>query len=267
MRKCRLRCHGVRDMWCGSWIKQGIQVSSVNRVLRNMQNDLRFPALEDNSTAPLTPAFTAREREETNCSAFKLVSGAASIMKSEFQKNQPINSQQRNRTVFTQDQSEILEKEFMKIQYPDIFTREKLSTDTGLPESTVRVWFSNRRAKLRREEKQKSESLLKGMASICETEIVPAAVCGSLSVHSTSAPFLPTQNSMSLSLPIAKSTSFPAFCGTRVPRSFPVMSSTAAIPVHLSSTEFWCDKQMQPLTFCNYISWYDSYQQASYQYL
>ncbi|XP_036431399.1 paired box protein Pax-4 isoform X2 [Colossoma macropomum] len=63
------------------------------------------------------------------------------------------STQQRNRTHFSLEQCEMLEKEFLQGHYPDLFAREKLSTDTNLSQDTIKVWFSNRRAKMRREMK------------------------------------------------------------------------------------------------------------------
>ncbi|XP_061571224.1 paired box protein Pax-4 [Cololabis saira] len=109
-------------------------VSSINRVLRRIH-------LEE---GPLCLEFNPHIRD------------FCSLVGEESQEEQrPDGPRHRNRTSFTPEQSRVLEQEFSRSQYADLFTREKLSAETKLPEDTIKVWFSNRRAKWRREDKRR----------------------------------------------------------------------------------------------------------------
>ena len=57
----------------------------------------------------------------------------------------------RNRTIFTADQLERLEKEFDRQQYIVGTQRFYLAADLGLNETQVKIWFQNRRIKWRRQ--------------------------------------------------------------------------------------------------------------------
>uniref|UniRef100_V9LHY8 Homeobox protein goosecoid n=2 Tax=Callorhinchus milii TaxID=7868 RepID=V9LHY8_CALMI len=47
---------------------------------------------------------------------------------------------------------------FKRNQYPDVVTREQLAIQVHLREERVEVWFKNRRAKWRRQNRTSSES-------------------------------------------------------------------------------------------------------------
>ena len=67
------------------------------------------------------------------------------------------NAEKRPRTAFTSEQLNRLRKEFEDNRYLNEDRRKHLSSSLGLNETQIKIWFQNKRAKLKKTTGDKSE--------------------------------------------------------------------------------------------------------------
>ncbi|XP_040516830.1 LOW QUALITY PROTEIN: paired box protein Pax-4 isoform X2 [Gallus gallus] len=160
-------------------------ISSINRVLRGLRGALSPTALpgggERGSPSPLplhpSPHHSCRTPDPPKDPP------------GDPPRDPPGPQQTAQRTVLSQQQCKALEEEFQRGQYPDSSTRRRLAATTQLPDTTIQVWFSNRRAKWRREAMQRMEA--NGAGSWCEWLLSPPSTTAPISAQAAAPSRLP----------------------------------------------------------------------------
>lgn len=79
-------------------------------------------------------------------------------------KNNPTKEDKRPRTAFTAEQLQRLKNEFQNNRYLTEQRRQALAQELGLNESQIKIWFQNKRAKIKKASGSKNSLALHLMA-------------------------------------------------------------------------------------------------------
>ena len=138
-----------------SKIEPTISLWSPNKLIKPL-TIVKSPNFEEQSHTHFSPTNTSEESETEQQNSENSIDSqeAGELQDSQDPESRSNRNNRRPRTIYTTEQLKALNMYFKRTQYLTVSERAELAYSLGLTETQIKIWFQNKRSKLKRNQRE-----------------------------------------------------------------------------------------------------------------